>query len=254
MKALFKRCMSCVLCFFLILAYLVLPTHAISTECVKSSPWNYVKIYGEDSTDVIPNTVIIYLHGDCNSGSESVSDLEILADADHPYQYAKKDLLPLPDDVLIVCPQTHYDGEFLKKYDKLYEFIHYWAETYPDAKIILGGHSRGGMTTYFVANKGNSEVDGFFFISTKKPDEADQLQFIENAFVAYGTDDNVYRRHYFSNLFSFDISDERFAKKNTIWNEETNNVYYVDEASHPDAPKLMLEDIFWQWLCNVPND
>lgn len=252
MKATVKRCFLCFCCLLFMFSSLVLPASAITTKRIQGDPWNYVKIYGENSDDVIPSTIIIYMHGDCNSGSHHLGDLEILAGTQHPYKYARQDKLPLPDDTLMICPQTHSDGEFLKKYDKLYEFIHYWAELYPDAKIILGGHSRGGMTTYFVANKGNDDVDGYFFFSTKKPEEADQLQPIENAFVCYGNGDNVYRRHYFSNLFPFDINEDRFARKIEVWDPDTNNVYFVGQGGHTEAPLLILEDIFWEWVASVP--
>ena len=253
MKTNFKRCLLCFCCLILALPILTVSASALTTKTFKGDPWNYIEIYAEDSEYVVPNTVIIYLHGDCHAGSHHIEDLEQLALTEHPYNYAKRKILPLPDDVLMVCPQNHSDGEFLRKHEKLYEFIHGYAEKYPDATIILGGHSRGGMTSYFVADKGNEDIDGYFFISTKKPEEAEQLNLMQNAFVAYGSADNVYRRHYFSNLFFFfDITEKQYAQETQIWDEITNNVYYVGPWEHGNAPLVILEDTFWEWISTFP--
>ena len=84
MKATVKRCFLCFCCLLLMVSTLALPASATITDRIKGDPWNYVLIYGEDSKDVIPNTVIIYMHGDCNSGSHHLGDLEILAGTQHP--------------------------------------------------------------------------------------------------------------------------------------------------------------------------
>lgn len=137
MKTNFKRCLLCFCFLILAIPILTVSASAVTTKTFKGDPWNYIEIYPEDNEYVVPNTVIIYLHGDCNAGSHHIGDLEQLANTEHPYKYARQNKLYLPDDVLMVCPQNHSDGEFLKKHESLYEFIHGYAEKFPDATITM---------------------------------------------------------------------------------------------------------------------
>lgn len=247
MKVIFMRCF---LCFSLVVSLLLSSTTKAAAIMIvekQENPWNQAWIYPEDEI-VTPNIVIIYLHGDGNNGSSRLSDIWVMAKVNHPLKYAKEDTLVVTDEVLIICPQSRGNAQFRNQQDDLANMIAEIREMYPDALLLLAGHSNGAIAAYKVAIDENPCVDGYVFISGNKPAESPKLQFTKNCFVAYGENDSVHRRSDFSNLFDIDISNSKYAKKCQITDGITQNAYMVGNWSHGQAPLVFLEDFFWEWV------
>ena len=250
MKKQCKRWLILVCCVCCLLFALPQTALAVTDIAMEDSPWNHVWIYANDEI-VVPNVVIIYLHGDGNSGY-GLKGLEKFPKVDHPLRYARNDTLPLPDDTIFICPQSGYDGEFRFKQEELTEFIHMIAEAYPDALIILSGHSHGSLASYVMAANGNDDVDGYVFISGIRPPESEEISLMQNCLVVFGDETWLSKRGDYSNLFlKTDISDMEYRKECTYLEEESNNGYIRGRWGHGDAPKVFLEDFFWEWLNNI---
>lgn len=263
-KTILKRCVTLLSCIF-IFTLIVSPVHATGSDriSIQSSgrgtdiyfygqPWNYAMIYPEDTT-VNPNVIIIYLHGDGNNG-QKLEDLVILANIHHPLRYHREDNLPQPDDTIFICPQTRSDSEFSAKIDDLKAMISAISEASPDAKIILAGHESGATTAYQIASEGNKNIDGYVFISSNKPKRAEDLEFIANTLVVYGAEDTNNHRAIFKNLFwEHDIADKIYAAECSLIEELSNNAYFVGPWNPYNAPRIFLEDFFWEWLNNLTN-
>lgn len=250
MKKQFKRCFA-IFCFMICMLF-ALPQQALAaTDLVmEGSLWKQSWIFANDEI-VVPNVVIIYLHGDGNSG-HGTKGLEKFERVDHPLRYARKDTLPMIDDVLFICPQSGYDGEFRFKQDDLTNFVHEIAEMYPKALIILAGHSHGSLASYVMATNGNDDIDGYVFVSGVKPPESEKLELIHNCLVVFGDETWLSKRGDYSNLFvETDITKQEYRKQCTYLEEETNNGYIRGPWGHGDAPKVFLEDFFWEWLNNI---
>ena len=250
MKKQFKRCFTLVCCIVCLLLTVPQTAFAASDIAMDDDPWQHVWLYSED-TMAVPNVIIIYLHGDGNSG-RGMKSLEKFSRVDHPLRYARNDTLPLPDDTLFICPQSSYDGEFRFKQEELTEFIHKIAQGYPDTKIILSGHSHGSLASYVMATNGNEDVDGYVFISGIRPPEAEKLSLIPNCLVVFGDETWLSKRGDYSNLFfEADITAQEYRKVCTYIEEESNNGFIRGPWGHGDAPKVFLEDFFWEWLNNI---
>lgn len=247
-----KRCLTCLLMVVLLISTVTpLTASALTDVPFSGTPWCHTMIYAEDDL-VTPSTIIIYLHGDGHNGYTKES-LEFFTFADHPLKYAREDELPLPDDCVMICFQGHGDGDFRSRSDQLCEVIHAIAESCPDSKIILAGHSHGCLAAYKIAATGNTDIDGYVFISGVKPGESEDLSLIPNCFVMFGTEGWVAKRSDYSVLFrEVDISDAEYGKDSYYVEETTNNVYaMVSKLGHSNAPKIFQEDIFWEWVSNV---
>ena len=231
---------------------LVTPLVALATTDIpfEGQPWCQTMIYPEEEI-VHPNTIIIYLHGDGNNG-KSKEDLEYLAKADHPLKYAREDTLKIPDDCIIICFQSHSNGEFRNNIDDLSEVIHAISEACPEAKIILAGHSHGAMAAYKIATTGTTDIDGYVFISGMRPTESNTLSLIPNCLVVYGAEDLRASRGDFSALFyQTDITNPKYARLSSYTEETTNNAYFLGPWTHGSSPQIFQEDFFWEWVSNV---
>lgn len=263
-KTILKRFITLLSCIF-IFSLIISPVNATGSDRISlhssvtgtdiyfyGKPWNHAMIYPEDMS-IKPNVIIIYLHGDGNNGKE-IEDLVILANIHHPLRYHREDILPQPDDTIFICPQTHSDGEFLTKLDELEAMISAISESSPDAKIILAGHESGATAAYQIASEGNKNIDGYVFISSNKPKKAKDLEFLANALVVYGAEDNNNHRAIFKNLFwEHDIADSTYTTECSFIEELSNNAYFVGPWNPYNAPRIFLEDFFWEWLNNLNN-
>ena len=250
MKKQCKRCLLLACCICCLLVAFPVTAFATTDIAMNDTPWDHVWIYAHDEI-VVPNVVIIYLHGDGNSGY-GVDSLERFQRVDHPLRYARNDTLPLPDDTIFICPQSGYDGEFRFKQEELTEFIHEIALAYPDALIILSGHSHGSLASYVMAANGNEDIDGYVFISGIKPPESKEISLIQNCLVVFGDETWLSKRGDYSNLFlKTDITAQEYRKVCTYIEEESNNGFIRGPWGHGDAPKVFLEDFFWEWLNNI---
>ena len=251
MKPNSTRCLVFLLALCL-LFFTITPLTAFATTDIPfdGKPWCHTMIFPEEEI-VHPTTIIIYLHGDGNNGSRK-EDLELLTKVDHPLKYAREDTLEIPDDCVIVCFQSHSNGEFRNKYDELCEVIHALAESCPEAKIILAGHSHGAMAAYKIAATGNTDIDGYVFISGIRPKESKTLTLIPNCLVVYGNEEWRASRSDFSDLFyQTDITDSKYAQVSSYSEETTNNAYFLGPWSHGGSPQIFQEDFFWEWVSNV---
>lgn len=245
-----KRCLSLLCCLICLMPLLTTAAMAVSDVSVDSEPWDYLYIYPNDEV-VTPNIVIIYLHGSNNSGY-SVESLQNLARVDHPLKYAREGTLPLPDDTIFICPQSRADGEFGNKRDKLSDFIHEIAQMFPDALIVLAGHSSGCIAVTHMANIDHPDVDGYVFIGGIKTANCKLLTDYTNCLVTYGNESWLSKRSDFAELFdSIDLTDKEFGKNCSFLEEDRNNAYLVGPWTHGAAPKIFLEDLFWEWLNNI---
>lgn len=226
------------------------PVKAITVVEKRANPWNQAWIYPEDEI-VTPNIVIIYLHGNGNNGSSNIKDLWVMANVNHPLKYAKEDTLVITDDVLIICPQSRGNGQFRSRRQDLSNMIKEIRDEFPEALLILAGHSNGAIATFIVATAENPCIDGYVFISGDRSGESAKLPFTKNCFVAYGINDNVRNRSVFSNLFEIKISDNKYAQKCQVTDAITKNAYMVGNWSHGQAPLVFLEDFFWEWVYKV---
>ena len=251
MKTNFKRCLVCFLILCLLCSTLTPLTVAATTDIpFDGEPWCQTMIFPEEEL-VHPTTIIIYLHGDGNSG-KGKDDLERFAKADHPLKYSRENTLDMPDDCVIICFQSKYDGEFRKSSDELCEIIQALAETSPDSKIILAGHSHGAMAAYKIATTRNKDIDGYVFISGIQPSESDTLPLIPNCLVVYGSEEWRANRGDFSELFyQTDITNSKYAMTSSYVEEKTNNAYFLGPWTHGSSPQIFQEDFFWEWVSNV---
>lgn len=252
MKPNSTRCLTylLILCLFLS-TFTPLKVEATTELSVAGEPWCQTMIFPEEDF-VHPNTVIIYIHGAGETG-RTVEDLERFARANHPLKYSREGTLEMPDDCMLICLQAKNEGEFSKKSNELCDMIHALSESQPDTKIILVGHSSGAMATYEIASTGNSDIDGYVFISGMQTDKCQKLPLIPNCLVVFGYEEMVAYRTDFSNLFyGIDISDKKYRDEISYVEEITNNAYFVSKKwNHGSAPQVFLEDFFWEWVNNV---
>lgn len=251
MKPNSTRCLVCLLAICLLLSTVTPLTASATTDLpFHGKPWCHTMIFAEEEI-VNPTTIVIYLHGDGNNGNTK-EDLDRLANVDHPLKYARENTLNLPDDCVMVCFQSKSNGQFRNKSDELCEVIHALSETCPDAKIILAGHSHGAMAAYKIAAAGNTDIDGYVFISGMQPGESEKLPFIPNCLVVFGSENLRASRSDFSALFrETDITDDKYANESSYVEESTNNAYFLGPWTHGSAPQIFLEDFFWEWVSNV---
>ncbi|MBQ8298692.1 MAG: hypothetical protein IJX99_02315 [Clostridia bacterium] len=247
MKSIFMRCLLCFTVTVILFSATLCPAKAITVVEKRSNPWNQAWIYPEDDI-VTPNIVIIYLHGDGNNGGSNINDLWVMSKVNHPLKYAKENTLQMTDEVLIICPQSRGNAQFRKQQKDLSNVIKDIHDKFPDALLLLAGHSNGAIAAYKVAIAENPYLDGYVFISGNKPAESSKLQFTKNCFVAYGENDSIHRRSDFSNLFDLDISKSKYAKRCQVTDGITKNAYMVGNWSHGQAPLVFLEDFFWEWV------
>lgn len=250
MKIKLKRCLTLVVCLLFFSSQLVLPAranHDLSLDC---GLWDYMMIYGEEIPSD-PDTVIIYLHGD-NTRGTTKDDLEKLATIEHPLKYARDDELSIPDNVLFICPQAEFDGQFRTQPDNLAGFILAMRIFYPEATIILAGASHGSLAAYNMAASLNEDVDAYVFISGIRPGESEKISALRNCMVVFGDEVWLSKRGDYSNLFyQDDITDSKFAKESLHYEEQTNNLYIRGPWNHGNTPSVFKEDFFWEWVSNI---
>ena len=250
MKPKVKRCLTFVLCALFLSASIIVPAKASSDLPLNCEFWNYTMIYGEEELSR-PDVIIIYLHGDNSTGTEK-EHLERLATIEHPLKYARADELPLPDNVLFVCPQAKYDGQFRTEQLNLEGFILFISMLYPDAKVILAGASHGCLAAYNVAAAKNEDIDAYVFISGIRPTESKKLPLLRNCMVVFGDEVWLSKRGDYSNLFNkINITDSLYARESLHWEEETNNLYVRGRWHHGNSPLVFTEDFFWEWVNNI---
>ena len=246
MKHFFIRCVALTLIFLLCLNTTAMADFLIKE--VASNPWNMMYIFPEEE-EVIPNIVIIYLHGDGNNGTQKLETLKVMGKVDHPLKYAMNDTLSLTDDTIFICPQSRGNGQFRYQQDELLRLIRDIKIQFPESIILLAGHSNGAIAADKVALSGCEAIDGYVFISGNQPAESPLLQFVSNAFVAYGESDTVARRKDFKALFvENDISLYEYSKKCAFEEKDSHNAYMVGKWTHGQAPRLFLEEFFWEWV------
>lgn len=239
-------------CLLLLSSQLILPTQAANDLPIKSEPWNYSMIYSEDIPPD-PEIIIIYLHGDNTTGTDK-DHLERMASIEHPLKYARDDEIPLPDNVMFICPQAEFDGQFRTEQDNLGGFILFVRLMYPEATIILAGASHGSLAAYNVATSFNEDVDGYVFISGIRPGESEKISTLRNCMVVFGDEVWLSKRGDYSNLFlEVDITDSMYARESLHWEEKTNNLYIRGRWHHGNSPLVFTEDFFWEWVTNISS-
>ena len=250
MRIKFKRWLTLFVCLLFSSTQLVFSAHASSDLPLDCDLWNYSMIYAED-IPYHPDVIIIYLHGDNSTGQEK-EHLDRLATIEHPLKYSREDELPLPDNVMFICPQANFDGQFRTEQQNLEGFILFVSLMYPDAAIILAGASHGCLAAYNVAAARNEYVDGYVFISGIRPGESEKLELSRNCMVVFGDEVWLSKRGDYSNLFyQVDITDSKFAYESLHWEEATNNLYVRGKWHHSNSPLVFTEDFFWEWLNNI---
>lgn len=252
MKIKLKRCLTLVLCLLFFSSQMLLPAHAASDLALDCDLWDYMMIYGED-VPPDPDVIIIYLHGD-NVRGNTKEDLERFATIEHPLKYARADEIPIPDNVMFICPQAEFDGQFRTEPENLGGFILFVRLMYPDATIILAGASHGSLAAYNMASSFNEDVDAYVFVSGIRPGEAEKLSTIRNCMVVFGDEYWLSKRGDYSNLFlKANITDSEFAKESLHWEEETNNLYVRGPWTHHNTPLVFTEDFFWEWVSKISS-
>lgn len=227
---------------------------ATDVTTIDNGHWKYTLIESEQTTTV--DTVIIYFHGSGNTGYR-LRDLNNLMGekaADGPTKYATtitEDWLPA--GTVMVCPQAHDDSDFHSNTDEVLDLIELQQVTYPEAKIVLAGHSNGAIMIFNLAyNYGYDIADGWVFISGRSNTGNELDSSMENAMVVVGTGEASRRiglntRNDFDNLFYTELGTRECA-----WREEdTNNAYVVGDWTHGQTPRIFLEDFFWEWIKDV---
>ncbi len=222
--------------------------------CIDNGHWKCTVIENEQTT--IVDRVIIYFHGSGNTG-RNLRDLNNLMGkkaADGPTKYAttvQSDWIT--PGTVIVCPQAHNDKDFHENEDEVFHLINQQLSRYPNAKIILAGHSNGAIMLFKLAYKyGGDIVDGWAFISGKSPNGTTLNSTMTNVLVASGTGERyskigLARRADFDNLFYTKLGIEV-----TAWREEdTNNAYVVGDWTHGQTPRIFLERFFWEWIADI---
>lgn len=216
--------------------------------------WKHTRLENELTEEV--DTVIIYFHGSGNTGN-TLGDLSVLMGkkaADGPTKYATTITYDwLPKGVVIVCPQAHNDKDFHESVDEIFCLIEEYNEKYPDAKLVLAGHSNGAMMIFNLAYQYGTDIaDGWVFISGKSSKGYALPSDSTNIMVASGTGEinskiGLARRSDFENLFYSPL-----GTSETAWREEdTNNAYIVGDWTHGQTPRVFLEDFFWEWIKDV---
>ena len=207
----------------------------VEKTAAETKYWKQKWIYYEDENHVInPSVVIIYLHGDNNNGT-----------AAHPYVY---DELNMPKDTLMICPilsNSELMTKFYDKYDsttkrrsgtrKLEGLIEKVSSDYPNAIIIIEGHSSGTQILSTLVAKDNTKVDGYAFYSPfwdlKKANKRG------NCLVVRSVND-------FDGVKSVMESFES--------NPEINNIKQVPPISmierHGAVPEIITTSIHWDWV------
>ena len=227
---------------------------ATDVTCIDNGHWKYTLIENEQTTSV--DTVIIYFHGSGNTGStvKTLTKLMGKKAADGPTKYATTVTEDwLPPGTVIVCPQAHSDNDFHANTDEVLDLIELQQTNYPEAKIVLAGHSNGAIMIFNLACTYGSDIaDGWVFISGKSNTGKRLDSSMTNVMVASGTGEKkskigLARRGDFDNLFYTEL-----GTKVTAWREEdTNNAYVVGSWSHGQTPRIFLEDFFWEWIKDV---
>ena len=252
MKPDYRRCLIHAVVLILLISTLTIPVLAASHDTpFTAEPWCYSVIFPEEDF-VVPNTIIIYIPGAGHTGSGE-KDLERFAYANHPLKYSREETLPIPDDCVIVCLQSFGESDFRKNPDKICEITQMLSQNFPDASIILAGHSNGALATYKVASLKDPSIDGYVFISGTKEANCEELSLIPNCLVVYGYESMLGCRKNFSNLFyNTDITDRKYHDEIAYVEEQTNNAYFVSKKwDHGSAPKIFQEDFFWEWINNI---
>lgn len=254
MKKQIKRCFLLFICTIALL----LPTFSVvafaaGDYSIEGKRWYQSWIYSEEEMSV-PNVVIIYLHGHGNSGTR-LEHLERFTRVDHPLKYSRDETLPLPDDTIMICPQSHANGEFTYRQKEISELVHTVKTMYPDAKIILAGHSSGSVAASVMAIHGNDEIDGYVFISGVNPGSPGDFNTIENCMIVFGNEQWLHQRYEFKALYDdVNIASHEYSKVCNYLEENRNNAYVRGPWGHGDAPKVFLEDFFWEWVNNISHN
>ncbi len=252
MKKHFKRCVLFCLIICIIPTF-TLVAFAAGDYSIEGSRWYQSWIYAEEEMSV-PNVVIIYLHGHGNSGTR-LEHLERFTRVDHPLKYSREETLPLPDDTIMICPQSYANGEFTYRQKEISEVVHTVKTMYPDAIIVLAGHSSGAYATSVMAINGNDEIDGYVFISGVNPGSIADFNDTKNCMIVFGNESWLHQRGNFSALFDeTNIANSQYSQVCSYLEEGRNNAYVRGPWGHGDAPKVFLEDIFWEWINNISHN
>ena len=245
-----------ILIFICLFSFSIQSAFATDVTCVDGGHWKYTKLENELTEKV--DTVIIYFHGSGNTGNTLHNLKSLMGEkaADGPTKYATTISYEwLPVGTIILCPQAHNDKDFHNSEDEVFCLIREYSQKYPDAKIILAGHSNGAMMIFNLAYEyGTDIVDGWVFISGKSSRGYELPSDSTNIMVVSGTGEinakiGLARREDFENLFYSPLLSET---EETAWREEdTNNAYIVGDWTHGQTPRVFLEDFFWEWIKDV---
>lgn len=208
----------------------------ITKTAEQTGNWDQTWIYHDNkNSDIKVKAVIIYLHGRDNNGTYG-----------HPLVY---DELNMPKDVVLVCPilRNGWDNFFDKSSGatpqargttKIELLMDQVLKAYPEAVIILEGHSMSTKFLGYMIESNNPRIDGYAFYSPNwntKP-----ANNIKNCFVSRAYDEDDYERKYMSAFYT---------------NPANNNVKHTAPKAvaktHGAAPKIMTTDVHWNWVRNV---
>ena len=180
-----------------------------------------------------PKYVIIYLHGDCVGGSIGTHPLG----GSYSFSY----------DTLLICPFSYTTSPFVNQ-TKVETLIMNVATAYPNAIIVLEGHSSSTATVRNIAKDSNSEaakhIDGYALYSPVT--DVSGLNSEENCYVAYGK-------------YEIDVSEN---KKGTFYNNDNKNNVTVTgrdgnspfAIDHGSAPQFFGSQSHAEWLETIAEN
>lgn len=177
-----------------------------------------------------PKYVIIYLHGDCVGGLIGT----------HPWG----NVYAFSYDTLLICPFSYTTSPFVNQ-SEVESLIMNVAATYPNAIIILEGHSSSTATVRNIAKDPNSEaakhIDGYALYSPVV--DVSGLNSEENCYVAFGK-------------YEIEVSEDL---KGTFYsNSDNNNVVTTGTETfantHGSAPQFFGSQSHTEWLENIAEN
>ena len=73
--------------------------------------------------------------------------------------------------------------------------------------------------------------------------------------IVFGNEQWLHQRHEFKALYdNVNIGSSEYAKVCNYLEEGRNNAYVRGPWGHGDAPKVFLEDFFWEWVNNISHN
>lgn len=245
-----KRVLFFLFCFLCAFSSIAIADEMRITVCPPDE-WSYVTIYHEEEVSTEIQNVVLFLHGDGHTNGYQTpqeSIIDALGSGYGPVFYEIWGKMTLPQQVVIICPQAHPDGDtssdFLTKQDQLHDFCQEIRESYPKANLTVVGHSQGAYATYAFCLAYPDDADQWVFLSGTQVGKEQLPSHIRVLVAATNQETDLFPpfRTFFSTNFSFE--EENVLKEDT----ETGNAYAVLTCTHAETPMTMLMPSFWEWV------